>query len=198
MIDPDRRGEVLKEYEKWFAKVNSPEGRARLLARGVDPDAELTKLTALKETFLAANDECEKAQEELLQKGADVADASYEVYKALRRLVEDYKRVNPLDPRLDEWEDQLEAWAEHMPKERASTSAICSTTPRPGASQSTLIRERMCCVRSTWRAERLVRSAEQTPCSGTRGTIAAVRLLKAFIRSQLRLRRLVIRIGRRL
>ena len=118
MYDPERRAEMLKEFEALVAKVMSPEGQARLAARGLDPAAELKKITALKDNFLAADDEYEKARENQLQKAADVADAGYEVFKALRRAVQEFKQVNPLDPRLEEWEEQLEALAEQMPKER--------------------------------------------------------------------------------
>src|SRR5947207_5995482 len=82
MIDPDRRADVLKQYEEVVAKVSSPEGRARLIAHGLDPEAELKKMAAHMDTYLATNAEYEKAQEQLLHTGADVADASYEVFKA--------------------------------------------------------------------------------------------------------------------
>jgi hypothetical protein len=48
---------------------------------------------------------------------ADVADAMHGKSKALRQAVQEHKQANPLDPRLEEWKDFLEAWAEEMPKE---------------------------------------------------------------------------------
>jgi len=78
----------------------------------------LKKLSALRDTFLAADEACEKAREDLLQSAADVADASCEVFKALPHAIQEHKQNNPFDPRLEEWEDQLENWAEGLPKEQ--------------------------------------------------------------------------------
>ena len=48
---------------------------------------------------------------------ADVADAMRGESKVLRQAVQEHKQANPLDPRLQERKDFLEAWAEKMPKE---------------------------------------------------------------------------------
>ena len=40
--DPEARAEVLKESEALVAKLGSPEGAARLIARGLEPEAEFT------------------------------------------------------------------------------------------------------------------------------------------------------------
>jgi len=117
MLDPDRGAEALKRCEEIAAKVSSPDGRAALIARGLDPEAELKKMAAHMDTYRAANAECEKVQEELLHAGADVADAQYAAFKALRQAIQVHKQNDPLDPRLEEWEEFLEAWAEEMPKE---------------------------------------------------------------------------------
>ena len=117
MYDPGERAEFLKEFEAKVAKAMSSEGRANLIARGFDPEAEFKKLTAAKDAFLAADDDYEQAHEDLLQKTANQADSVYAVFKALRDVIKEAREINPLDPRLEEWEDQLEAMAELMPKE---------------------------------------------------------------------------------
>jgi hypothetical protein len=117
MYDPEVRAQFLKQYEACVAKITSPEGRARLIARGLDPETELKKITALKDAAVAADEVCEKTDEQMLQAGADVADAQYDLFKALRQALQEHKQANPFDPRLEEWEDILEAMAEQMPKE---------------------------------------------------------------------------------
>ena len=52
-----------------------------------------------------------------LQKIANLADARYTVFKSLREVVLELKRVDPLNPQLEELEDFLEAMAERVPKE---------------------------------------------------------------------------------
>jgi hypothetical protein len=99
-------------------KLRSPEGRARMTACGLDPEAELKKATALKDAFLAADEAAEKAQEHSLQAGADEAHAAYEVFKSLRQSVQELKQANPLDTQLEELGEYLEAMAKRMPKEQ--------------------------------------------------------------------------------
>ena len=117
MYDPDERAEFLKEYEANLAKAMSPEGRARLIARGLDPEAEFKRVAALKDAYLAADQDYEKAVDDTLQKAATLGDAEYTLFKALREVVQELKRTDPLNPQLEECEDILEAWAEQMPKE---------------------------------------------------------------------------------
>ena len=100
-----------------LAKVRSPEVRARMIADGLDPEAELKKLADQMDAFVAADEDYEKAVEDQLQKGADVADAAHKVFKSLREVVQELKRTDPLNPQLEELEDFLEALAEQMPKE---------------------------------------------------------------------------------
>ena len=117
MFDPDEHAEFLKECEANLAKAMSPEGRARLIARGLDPEAEFKRVAALKDAYLAADQDYEKAVDDKLQKAANLADAEYTLFKALRDVVQELKRTDPLNPQLEEWEDFVEAWAERVPKE---------------------------------------------------------------------------------
>lgn len=117
MHDPEERAEFLKEYEANIAKAMSPEGRARLIARGLDPEAEFKRVAALKDAFLAADKDYEQAVDDHLQKTANLADAQYTLFKSLRDLVQELKRTDPLNPQLEELEDFLEAMAERVPKE---------------------------------------------------------------------------------
>lgn len=117
MHSPEEREEIIKKYEALLPKLKSPEVQARMIADGLDPEAEFKKTKAAMDTYLAATEATDKALENQLQAEADVADASYEGYKGLRLAVAEYKQANPLDPRLEEWEDFLEAWAEQVPKE---------------------------------------------------------------------------------
>jgi len=118
MYDPEERAELLKEHAALVARLRSPEVQARMIADGLDSAAELKKLAGHIDTFLAADDDYEKAVDHSLHKAADVADAEYRAFKALRQFVQELKQVNPLHPQLEEWEDYLEAWAERMPKEQ--------------------------------------------------------------------------------
>ena len=117
MYDPEERAEILKKYEDLMPKLRSPEVRARMIADGRDPDAVLKKLADQRDTFLAADEAAEKAVDHQLQAAADVADAMHALFKGLRQAVQEFKQANPLDPRVEEWEDFLEAWAEEVPKE---------------------------------------------------------------------------------
>ena len=117
MYDPEERAEFLKEYEANMAKAMSPEGRARLIARGLDPEAEFKRAAALKDAYLAADEDYEKAVEDSLQKRANLADAEYALFKSLREVAQELKRTDPLSPQLEELEDLLEAMAERVPKE---------------------------------------------------------------------------------
>ena len=123
MYDPEERAEFLKEYEANVAKAMSPEGRARLIARGLDPEAEFKRVAALKDAYLAADKDYEKAVDDHLQKVANLADAQYTLFKSLRDVVQELKRTDPLNPQLEELEDFLEALAEQMPKEPDDLSA---------------------------------------------------------------------------
>ena len=117
MYDPDECAELLKQYEDLMPKLRSPEVRARMIADGRDPEAVLKKLADQMDTLLAADEVAEKAVEHLLHTHADEADAMHALFKGLRQAVQEFKQANPLDPRVEEWEDFLEAWAEEMPKE---------------------------------------------------------------------------------
>ena len=117
MYDPDECAELLKQYEDLMPKLRSPEVRARMIADGRDPEAVLKKLADQRDTLLAADEVAEKAVEHLLHTHADEADAMHALFKGLRQAVREFKQANPLDPRVEEWEDFLEAWAEEMPKE---------------------------------------------------------------------------------
>src|SRR5438105_2273596 len=118
MHSPEERDEIIKKYEALMPKLRSPKVKARMIADGLDPEAQVNKMKAAMDAYLAADQECEEDQEKLLHAGADVADASYEAFKATRKVVQEYEQANPLDPRLEEWEDFLEAWAEQVPKEQ--------------------------------------------------------------------------------
>ena len=117
MYDPDECAELLKQYEDLMPKLRSPEVRARMIADGRDPEAVLKKLADQMDTLLAADEVAEKAVEHLLHTHADEADAMHALSKGLRQAVQEFKQANPLDPRVEEWEDFLEAWAEEVPKE---------------------------------------------------------------------------------
>jgi len=117
MYDPDECAELLKQYEDLIPKLRSPEVRARMIADGRDPEAVLKKLADQRDTLLAADAAAEKAEEHSLQAHADEADAMHAQFKGLLQAVREFKQANPLDPRVEEWEDFLEAWAEEMPKE---------------------------------------------------------------------------------
>jgi transposase-like protein len=123
MYDPDERAEILKQYEDLLPKLTSPEVRARMIADGLDPEAELKKLADQMDEFVAADEDAEKAVEDMLQKGADAADANYKLFIALRQFLQELKQSNPLHPQLEEWEDLLDALAEQMPKEPEDPSA---------------------------------------------------------------------------
>jgi hypothetical protein len=47
MYDPEERTEVLKRYEDLMPKLRSPEVQARVIADGLDPEAELKRVAAL-------------------------------------------------------------------------------------------------------------------------------------------------------
>ena len=44
MPDPEERAELLKQHDALVAKIRSPEGQARMIADGLDPEAELKKI----------------------------------------------------------------------------------------------------------------------------------------------------------
>ena len=117
MYDPEERAEFLKEYEANMAKAMSSEGRARLIARGLDPEAELKRITALKDAYLAADEDYEKAVDDKLQKAANLGDATHTLFNSLREVVQELKRTDPLNPQLEELEDFVEVLAERVPKE---------------------------------------------------------------------------------
>jgi ABC-type transporter Mla subunit MlaD len=117
MYDPDERAEFLKEYEANLAKAMSPEGRARLIARGLDPEAEFKRVAAQKDAYLAADKDYEQAVDDHLQKVANLGDATDTLFKSLRDLVQELKRTDPLNPQLEELEDFVEALAQRVPKE---------------------------------------------------------------------------------
>ena len=117
MYDPDERAELLKKYEDLMARVRTPEVRARMIADGLDPEAELKKFADTVDAYVAADDDYEKAVEDQLQAGADLADEMYKLFKALREVIQELKQTDPLNPQLEELEDFYEALAEQMPKE---------------------------------------------------------------------------------
>jgi ABC-type transporter Mla subunit MlaD len=123
MYDPDERAEFLKEYEANLAKAMSPEGRARLIARGLDPEAEFKRVAAQKDAYLAADKDYEQAVDDHLQKVANLGDATDTLFKSLRDLVQELKRTDPLNPQLEELEDFVEALAQRVPKEPDDLSA---------------------------------------------------------------------------
>ena len=117
MYDPEERAELLKQYAELLPKLRSPEVRARMIADGRDPETVLKWLTGLKDAAVAADEVAEKAVDHLLQATADMADANYEVFKALPQAIQELKQANPLDPQIEALEDYFEALAEQMPKE---------------------------------------------------------------------------------
>src|ERR1019366_1754575 len=123
MPSPEEHQEMLKKYDDLLPKLRLPEVRARMIADGRDPDAVLKALTGLRDTYLAKHEASEKADEDLLQATADVADAKYEVFKALPQAIEELKQTEPFSPQLEELEDYFEALAEEMPKEPDEPSA---------------------------------------------------------------------------
>jgi hypothetical protein len=44
MHDPEERAEILKEYEALVPRLRLPEVQARMIAEGLDPEAELKRL----------------------------------------------------------------------------------------------------------------------------------------------------------
>ncbi len=117
MYDPDEIAELVKRYEELLPKLKRPEVRARLIADGRDPDAVLRDLTAKMDQLLAADKVCEEKLEAYLQATANMTDESNKLFKMLRQVVQQYKQANPLDPRVEEWEELLEIWARQVPKE---------------------------------------------------------------------------------
>jgi hypothetical protein len=117
MCDPEQRAEILKQYAALLPKLRSPEVRARMIADDRDPEAVLKWLTGLKDAVVAADEAAEKAVDYLLQATADLADANYEVFKALPQAIQELKQAKPLDPQIEVLEDYFEALAEQMPKE---------------------------------------------------------------------------------
>jgi hypothetical protein len=61
-----------------------------VIADGLDPEAELKRVAALKDAFLAKDEAAEKAAEHLLHASADVADAMNEEFKSLRQMFREY------------------------------------------------------------------------------------------------------------
>jgi hypothetical protein len=52
-----------------------------------------------------------------LQVTADAADGLHDLFKTARQALQEHKRANPLDPRVEEWEEPLDAWSQDLPKE---------------------------------------------------------------------------------
>ncbi len=117
MYDPDEIAALVKRYEELVPKLKRPEVRARMIADGRDPDAVLQDLAAKMDKLLASDQVVEKTLEAYLQATADMVDQSNKLFKMLRPLVQQYKQANPLDPRVEEWEEKLEIWAQQVPKE---------------------------------------------------------------------------------
>jgi DNA repair ATPase RecN len=117
MYDPDKRAELLKEYEALLPKLKSPEMRARMIADGLDPEAELKEYADSVDALRAAAKDLDETQEQLLHTTANVADAEYELFKNLRQAIQMMREAEIFEPQLEEMEDYLKAWAERLPKE---------------------------------------------------------------------------------
>jgi predicted kinase len=97
--------------------MQRPEVRARMIADGLDPDAEAAKARGLLDALIKANANCEVADEKLLQTTADKADAMLAFYKAFKTMVREFEQNDPLNPKLEEAREFLDALAEEMPKD---------------------------------------------------------------------------------
>ena len=117
MHDPDEIEALEKRYAEVMATANTPEVRARMIADGIDPDAKFKEIEAAFQKHLTAKAAAEAAEENALQATADVGDATYELFKSLRTAIREHKKANPLDPRVEEWEEIIEALSEQYPKE---------------------------------------------------------------------------------
>lgn len=84
---------------------------------GLDPD----KLIAITEPSFRAFEQAQKAveaaEEEQLQRLADLGDAQYTAFKALEAVVNPAYENAPFDPEVQEAKEFLEEWRKHMPKE---------------------------------------------------------------------------------
>lgn len=116
MNDPDEIEIQRETYESIREELLSPEVRARMLADGVDPDAELKRLSDRFATYEAAARQAEAADELLLQSLADKADAFRNLYRLLKRAVAEKERENPLDPHLAQAREFLETLSKEVPK----------------------------------------------------------------------------------
>ena len=117
MYDPEERAELLKKYQELLPKLKSPEVRARMIADGLDPEAELKEYADSVDALRAAAKDLDGTQEQFLHTTANVADAEYELFKHLRQAIQMMRDAEIFEPQLDEMEEQLKAWAERLPKE---------------------------------------------------------------------------------
>lgn len=116
MNDPDEIENQRKTYQALYEQLQSPEVRARMLADGLDPDAELRRLRDRFANYEMAARQAEAADEQLLQSLADKADAFRDLYRLLKRAVAEKERENPLDPHLEQAREFLESLSEEIPK----------------------------------------------------------------------------------
>ncbi len=117
MTDPDEIEAVRKEYEALRAKLLLPEALARMAADGLNPDAEMQRLDALFQNAMTAVKASDEGDERMLQLLADKEDSLRALYQGVKAAIAELQAHDPLNPKLEEFQDLLEAWSERMPKE---------------------------------------------------------------------------------
>jgi hypothetical protein len=91
--------------------------RDELIAHGVKADAFLADMVPKLQDMEKACLDVEKAEDDLLMKRADLADAEYELFKQTKKWVESMEEEKPFDPAVQEWREQLDELAKNFPKD---------------------------------------------------------------------------------
>jgi septal ring factor EnvC (AmiA/AmiB activator) len=104
----------LRKLEQLIARLT--EQKETLAAQGIDVPALIAKCRKQYDDYVASCRAQERALEEHLQAQANLADSEYNLYKSVKKQVEDIAENQPDHPQLPQWRATLEQWSQHLPK----------------------------------------------------------------------------------
>ena len=118
MFDPERDEEAEKLLEQARALINFYEThRAALEGRGVDVDKLLAEGRADVAALEKACAEVEFAEQDFLQKTADLADADRALFKTVSEIIDQMLKDRPFDPEVQEMAERRDQWKKQLPPE---------------------------------------------------------------------------------
>ena len=91
--------------------------RELMQAYGLDPQRFILTLVPLLRDAQQKQAAFDAAENELLEKMADHADAQRELFKMTRQIVDALHAEKPFDPQTQELKERIDEWAKQMPKE---------------------------------------------------------------------------------